>query len=69
VAFIRGSLGAVVVGIQASVEFTVLQRNFDPESLLDRFNASASAAWGVAGGTIELGLGGSWGFRGKIELP
>jgi hypothetical protein len=68
VAFIRGSLGAGV-GIQGSLEYTVAQRNFDPKSLLDRFNATGSVAWGVVGGSIELGMAGSVGAKGKIELP
>lgn len=67
VAFIRGSIGAGL-GIQASLEYTVAQQNFDPKYLVDRFNASGSVAWGVVGGSIELGLNGSVGAKGKIEL-
>ncbi len=68
VAFIRGSLGAGV-GIQGSLEYTVAQQNFDPNSLLDRFNSLGSVAWGVVGGSIELGMGGNVGAKGKVESP
>jgi hypothetical protein len=70
VAFIRGSLGlGAGVGIQGSLEMTVAQQNFSPNSLLDRFNASGSIALEVVGGSIELGMGGSVGAKGKVELP
>lgn len=38
-------------------------------SLLDRLNATGSFAFGVLGGTIELGVNGTVGAKGKIELP
>jgi RHS repeat-associated protein len=68
VAFIRGSVGTGV-GYQASLEFTVAQQNFNPTSLWDRFNGSGSVAWGVVGASVELGMGGSVGAKGKVELP
>lgn len=68
VAFIRGSVGAGV-GYQASLEFTVAQTNFNPTSLWDRFNGSGSRAWGVVGASVELGLNGGVGAKGKVEVP
>jgi len=68
VAFIRGTLGAGI-GVQGSLEYTVAQYNFDPDSLLDRLHGSGSIAWGVLGGSLELGINGSLGAKGKVELP
>ena len=67
-AFVRGTAGIGIVGVQASLQYKINARNFDPDGLFDlkRFKADGSIAWGVAGLSLEVGLNGSFGIEGKV---
>jgi len=53
--------------IEASLEFTVAQQDFNPNSFWDRFNGSGNLSQG-AGASVELRLNGTIGLKGKVEL-
>ena len=68
-AFIRGTAGIGIVGVQGSLQYKIAARGFDPNGLFDlkRFKADGSLAFGVAGLSLEVGIHGSVGLEGKVH--